>query len=212
MKDNLKEKDKSLNMKSYFLKKCPLTSNCCLSMTFPRYSMMSVSGSRVLPALRIFLCFCTRVTCPNCSYKMTNYANVSRQRIQWNVHYLFFIGRTALYCTWWVTQKHTGLFVEWQTCIREPSTVWLQASSVWLMVSTASYEVWICAAEGDVVVLPSDLKAVVQAARCTCSNVCTSALYWFVIASSYWSVHWRILLSHPSAVFSSSTLASIAEF
>lgn len=56
-------------MIAYFLKKCPLTSNCCLSMTFPRYSMMSVSGSRFLAARRIFLCFCTRVTRPNWSYK-----------------------------------------------------------------------------------------------------------------------------------------------
>lgn len=52
---------------SYFLKKCPLTSNCCLSMTFPRYSMMSMSASRFLAARKIFLCFCTRVTRPNWS-------------------------------------------------------------------------------------------------------------------------------------------------
>lgn len=31
--------------------------------------MIRVSGSRFLAALRIFLCFCTRVTRPNWSYK-----------------------------------------------------------------------------------------------------------------------------------------------
>lgn len=61
--------DQSYNKTSYFLKKCPLTSNCCLSMTFPRYSMISMSSSRLLAARRIFLCFCTRVTRPNWSYE-----------------------------------------------------------------------------------------------------------------------------------------------
>lgn len=54
---------------SYFLKKCPLTSNCCLSITFPRYSMIRVSEARSLAALKIFRCFWTRVTLPSWSYQ-----------------------------------------------------------------------------------------------------------------------------------------------
>lgn len=97
------------------------------------------------------------------------------------------------------------------TCICEPSTVLLQASSVRLMVSRVSTELWICVVEGGDVQL-SVFVTGVPADRWSWSIVWTSALYWLAKASSYWSVHWRILLSHPSAVFSSSTLASVVEF
>lgn len=58
----------------------------------------------------------------------------------------------------------------------------------------------------------SALLTPVLAARYSCSSVWMSALYWLATASSYWSVHWRIRLSQPSAVFSSSVLASVVEF
>ena len=51
------------------------------------------------------------------------------------------------------------------TCICEPSTVLLQASSVRLMVSMASTEVRICVVEEGVVVTLSVLGVVVLAER-----------------------------------------------
>lgn len=77
------------------------------------------------------------------------------------------------------------------TCIWELSTVLLQASSVRLMVSG---------------------EGAGELGLASCTSVCTSALYWLARASSYWSVHWRIRVSQPSAVFSSSVLASVVEF
>lgn len=51
------------------------------------------------------------------------------------------------------------------TCICELSTVLLQASSVRLMVSMASTELWICVAEGGTVVPLSAFEPVVLAVR-----------------------------------------------
>lgn len=53
---------------------------------------------------------------------------------------------------------------QWLTCICEPNTVLLQASSVRLIVSMASIDVWICVLEGRVVPL-SALVTVVLAVR-----------------------------------------------
>lgn len=107
----------------------------------------------------------------------------------------------------WVWQHASKL-----TCIWELSTVLLQDSSVQLMVSMPSREALICVLVGGVPVPLSAVVTVALAARYSWSSVWMSALYWLARASSYWSVHWRIRLSQPSAVFSSSVLASVVEF
>lgn len=89
----------------------------------------------------------------------------------------------------------------------------LQANSVRLMVSMPLTEAWIWVVEGGVDVPLSALEeqAEEQVERCSSSSLWMSALYWLDRASSYCSVHWRILLSQPSAVFSSSPLVSVVE-
>lgn len=82
------------------------------------------------------------------------------------------------------------------TCIWDPMTVLLQASSVLLIVSSMG-------------VLPTNS---LLEFRWRSSKFWTSALYWLVKASSYWSVHSRIRFSQPSAVFSSKAWASEGEF
>lgn len=82
------------------------------------------------------------------------------------------------------------------TCIWDPMTVLLQASSVLLIVSSMA-------------VLPT--YSLLEF-RWRSSKFWTSALYWLVKASSYWSVHSRIRFSQPSAVFSSKAWASEGEF
>lgn len=72
---------------THFLKKWPLTSNCCLSMTLPLYSIMSVSGSKSRAARRIFLCFCTRVTRPSCNYTLKKIFFVKTSLVYANLHF-----------------------------------------------------------------------------------------------------------------------------
>lgn len=88
------------------------------------------------------------------------------------------------------------LWVFFFTCIWDPMTVLLQANSVLLIVSSTG-------------ALPTNS---LLAFKWRSKRFCTSALYWLVKASSYWSVHSLIRLSHPSAVFSSRAWASEGEF
>lgn len=74
---------------SYFLKKCPLTSNCCRNMTFPRYSIIRVSKAKSLAALRIFRCFWTRVTLPSCNWIKTEHYHLRIATAMWSAFTMF---------------------------------------------------------------------------------------------------------------------------